>query len=185
VVQLGNFCVAPDEAREATRRGCLESGPRRTGARELVDLHRPGHPLHGHRAEGPDLDEALGQSQGVRGEHDRAGQRRLLHPGRQMGRLTHRGVVHAEIAANGADHDLTRVQANADRERDPGRAAHLPGMPLHRLLHPEGSVAGPNGVILVGQRRPEEGHDAVTHHLVHGALVMVDRLHHVMEDRVE
>jgi len=40
-------------------------------------------------------------------------------------------------------------------------------------------------VILVGQRRPEERHDPVAHHLIHGALVAVDGLHHVLEDGVE
>jgi hypothetical protein len=40
-------------------------------------------------------------------------------------------------------------------------------------------------VILVGQRGAEEGHDAVAHHLVHGALVAVDGLHHPLQDRVE
>ena len=34
-------------------------------------------------------------------------------------------------------------------------------------------------------RRAEEGHDPVAHHLVHGALVVVDGLHHAFKDRVE
>jgi hypothetical protein len=40
-------------------------------------------------------------------------------------------------------------------------------------------------VILVGQRRAEEGHDPVAHHLVHRALVAVHRLHHAFEHGVE
>jgi len=40
-------------------------------------------------------------------------------------------------------------------------------------------------VILVGQRRPEQGHDSVAHHLVDGALVVVDRFHHQLEHGVE
>jgi hypothetical protein len=42
-------------------------------------------------------------------------------------------------------------------------------------------------VVLVGERRPEERHDAVAHHLVDRALVAVHRLHHqlahVVDDR--
>ena len=40
-------------------------------------------------------------------------------------------------------------------------------------------------MVLVGQRRAEERHDPVAHHLVDGALVAVDRLHHVLEHGVE
>ena len=64
-------------------------------------------------------------------------------------------------------------------------APDLLGVPLHRLLHPQRGVAGPHGVVLVGERRAEEGHDAVAHHLVHGALVAVDGLHHPLEHGVE
>ena len=40
-------------------------------------------------------------------------------------------------------------------------------------------------MILVGDRRAEEGHDPVAHDPVHGALVAVDRLNHAFEHRVE
>ena len=40
-------------------------------------------------------------------------------------------------------------------------------------------------MVLVGERRAEERHDPVAHHLVDGALVAVDRLHHALEHRVE
>ncbi len=65
------------------------------------------------------------------------------------------------------------------------RASHLLRVLLHALLHPERRVAGPHGVVLVGQRRAEERHDPVAHHLVHRALVAVDGLHHPFEHRIE
>jgi hypothetical protein len=40
-------------------------------------------------------------------------------------------------------------------------------------------------VILVGQRRTEQGHDPVAHHLVDGALVVMDGLHHPLQHGVE
>ena len=40
-------------------------------------------------------------------------------------------------------------------------------------------------MILMGDRRAEERHDAVAHDPVHGALVVVDRLDHAFEHRVE
>jgi hypothetical protein len=40
-------------------------------------------------------------------------------------------------------------------------------------------------MVLVRDGRAEERHDPVAHHLVHGSLVAVDRLHHAFEHRVE
>ena len=59
---------------------------------------------------------------------------------------------------------------------------------LYRLidsLHPQRRVARTHGVILVGERRAEERHDPVAHHLVHRAFVAVHRLHHVFKNGVE
>ena len=58
-------------------------------------------------------------------------------------------------------------------------------MTADAILHAERGKAGAKGVVLVGERRAEECHDAVTHHLVHGALVVVDGFHHQLEDGVE
>ncbi len=58
-------------------------------------------------------------------------------------------------------------------------------VPRDRLLHPERRVAGAHRVVLVGERRAEERHDPVAHHLVDGALVAMDGLHHALEDGVE
>ena len=52
-------------------------------------------------------------------------------------------------------------------------------------LHPQRGVAGAHRVVLVGDRRAEQRHDPVAHHLVDRALVVMDGLHHPLEDRVE
>ena len=109
----------------------------------------------------------------------------LLHAGGQVGGLAHGRVIHAEIRPDGPDHDLSGVQPHPYPDRDPVSAERLFGVALHRLLHAQGRVAGPHGVVLVGDGRPEQRHDPVAHHLVHGALVAVDGLHHALEDRVE
>ena len=56
---------------------------------------------------------------------------------------------------------------------------------LYRFLHPQGRVARPYGMVLVGERRAEQRHDAVAHDLIDRALVAVHGLHHVLEDRIE
>src|SRR5438105_15229241 len=40
-------------------------------------------------------------------------------------------------------------------------------------------------MVLMGERSPEQRHDPIAHHLVHGALVSVNRFHHKFEDRIE
>ena len=102
-----------------------------------------------------------------------------------MRRLADRRVVHVQIVADGADDDLAGIQPDADLDHGRLRAAHLLRVLLHALLHPERRVARPHRVILVGEGRAEEGHDPVAHHLVHGALVAVDGLHHVLEHGIE
>jgi hypothetical protein len=52
---------------------------------------------------------------------------------------------------------------------------------LHGLLHAQGGLAGAHRVILMRQRRPKQGHDAITHHLVDSAFVLVHSLHHAVE----
>jgi hypothetical protein len=83
-------------------------------------------------------------------------------------------------------HDyLTGVQADADVDRCGILPAAALRVLLHHFLHPQRCVASPNSVILVGARGAEEGHDAVSHHLVHGALVVADGIHHVLEDGIQ
>src|SRR5262249_11682896 len=42
-----------------------------------------------------------------------------------------------------------------------------------------------NGMVFVGERRTEERHDAVAHHLIDRPLVVMDGFHHELEHRVE
>jgi hypothetical protein len=102
-----------------------------------------------------------------------------------MRRLPHRRVVHAEIAADGPDDDLTRVEPDPDLRVHAVRATCLFRVELHQFLHPQRRVARADSVVLVGEWRAEERHDPVAHHLVHRALVAVDSLHHPLEDGVE
>ncbi len=102
-----------------------------------------------------------------------------------MGCLTHGGVVHVQVAADRAHNNLAGVQPHSDADHDTFFAAHAVGIPLHRLLHPQRGITRAHRVILVGERRAEQRHDPVAHHLVHRAFVAMDGLHHVLEDGVE
>jgi hypothetical protein len=109
----------------------------------------------------------------------------LLHPRRQVRGPPHGRVVHVDITANGSHDDLARVEPDLDLDVRAVLVACLPSILPHQLLHLERRQAGPDGMVLVGQRRPEQRHDPVAHHLVHRALVAPDGFHHALEDRVE
>ncbi len=114
VAQLVDFGVAADEAREPPRRGCLESGPRRPRSHELVDLDLLPQPFDGRRAKRVDLHVPLAKPEGVSRDERGARARQLLHAGRQVRGLAHRGVVHVEVAPDGAHDDLAGVQTDPD-----------------------------------------------------------------------
>ena len=99
--------------------------------------------------------------------------------------LAHRRVVHVQVVANGADHDFPGVEPHPDAHLDAVGALHLVGVSAHRRLHGHGRVTGPHSMVFVGHRRPEQGHDAIAQHLVHGAFVAVHRVHHDMQRRIQ
>ena len=102
-----------------------------------------------------------------------------------MRRLAHCRVVHTQIATDRPHDHFTGVQADPNVDRDTLDPAHAVAVAPHRFLHPQRGVTGTNGVIFVRQRRTEQRHDAVTHHLVHRALVAMDSFHHQLEDGIE
>jgi hypothetical protein len=132
-----------------------------------------------------DLDGAAGEPERVGRDEDGAGLRHLLHARGQVRRLTDRRIVHVQVAADRAHDDLAGVEPDPDLHRDALGALDLLGVAADGLLHPEGGVAGADGVILVRDGGAEERYDPVTHHLIHRPLVPVDRLHHALEDGVE
>ena len=99
--------------------------------------------------------------------------------------LAHGGVVHPEIATDGSHYDIPGVDPNADLYLHALRPAKLIRVAPHGVLHAKRGVARTDGVILVSERRVEERHDAVAHHLVDRTLEMMDRLHHQLDNRVE
>ena len=64
-------------------------------------------------------------------------------------------------------------------------ALHRVAVAGHGLLHAQRRVAGAHGMIFMGNGRAEEGHNAIAHHLVDGALVAVHGLDHALQDRVQ
>jgi hypothetical protein len=142
-------------------------------------------PLHRPRAERARQHVALDEAERLRRQQDRARHRHLLHASREVRRLSDRGVVHLQVAPDGAHHHLAGIEPHANVHGHTERAVHLLRVLTHALLHSQGGVARAHGVLLVRDRRAEERHDAVAHHLVDGALVVVYGLDHALQHRVE
>jgi hypothetical protein len=160
VAQGGDFHLAPHKVGEAPCGSDLEAAAR-AGPNQFEYLHRLCHPFDRYRSQRLHLYQALDQPQGGGRQANRAGRGQLLHTRRQMRCLPHRRVVHVQVVANGADHDFPGVEPHPDAQLDAVGMAHRFRVLAHGGLHGQGGVAGPQGVILMGQGSPEERHNAV------------------------
>jgi hypothetical protein len=137
------------------------------------------------RAERFDLHKSLGQPHRLRRNTGGVGRRELLHACGKVCSLPHRRIVHAQVTADRAHHYLAGIDPDPDRNLDPVIATRLLGVAADQILHAQCRVAGAHGMVLMGERRAEQRHDSVTHHLVHRTLIPVHRLHHVREHGVD
>ena len=99
--------------------------------------------------------------------------------------LADRRIVHVQVVADGPHDHSPGVQAHPDVDVDTVGAAHLVAVAANGVLHGERRVARPHGVVLKGDGCPKQGHDAVTHDIVHCPLIAVDGGHHAFEHGVE
>jgi hypothetical protein len=183
--KLFQFGIAADERRQPATDYSLEPGARRTSTRQFVNFHWLGKPFNRQRAQRLGHDKAFGKPERGRREQDAARARELLHACRQVRGSPHGRVVHTEIAADGAYNNLTGIQSDADLQVHAMSIEYSLGVALHPLLHAQRREAGTHGVILMSEGSTEQCHNPVSRGLVDGSLVVVDSLHHVVEDRVE
>jgi hypothetical protein len=89
------------------------------------------------------------------------------------------------FVADAPDDDLAGVEPHPDTHLKAMCAPHRLGIVAHGGLHRQRRIAGPQGMVFMGDRCTEEGHDAIAQHLVHGALVAVHSIHHMAQSRVQ
>ena len=178
-----HLVAAADEAGEAALAGEVEprAGPADPG--QLEDPDRPAGALDLELAQVLELEEAGGELGGVLGEVGLARLGQRLHPLREADRVADRRVVALEapapIAPATTSPELIPIRTEKLR---PSRAAQLGRVLADVVEHLQRRVAGAPGVVLVGDRRAEDGHDPVAGELVDGALEALDG---VGEDREE
>ena len=88
-----------------------------------------------------------------RRDQHRARARGLFHARSEMRRLPDRRVVHVQVIADRADHDLAGVEPDADLHRHAVRVPRLLCVPSDRFLDLERGIAGAEGVVFVRDRR--------------------------------
>ena len=123
------------------------------------------------------------------GDQDLARRRRLLEPRRDVGRVSDGGVVHTEIAADATDDHEPGVEPFSDIEGDATLPAQFVAIVRDRGADAHRREHRALRVVFVGDRRAEQGHDAVTQELIYRAFVAMDLGEHELEraahDRVD
>jgi len=128
--------------------------------------------------------EAVGEPVRLHGGHDLARLRQIEHARGQVRRVADGGVVHPEVAANGAHDDEAGVDPDTDAELHTVRAPHVSAQGVETLLDRQGGAERALSVVLVGDGGAEERHHAVAEELVDRSLVAVDGLENDLEGAV-
>jgi hypothetical protein len=65
---------------------------------------------------------------------------------------------HVQVAADGADHDFSGIEPDADSHADPVGSEHALRVPLRGLLHPKRRLGRSDGMILLSEGGSKESH---------------------------
>ncbi len=128
-----HLLVAADETREATRPGGFEAGADRSEPLELVDQYRLTDAFQLEPPEVAEPEEPRDEGRGVLGQVDPLGPGELLHALGEPDGVALRGVIHAEVVADPADHDLPGIQPHAHREAEAEPALQLLAVAAERF----------------------------------------------------
>ncbi len=133
---------------------------------QAIGLDRSRLPLQLERFEHLGVDGVPDERQRLGSDEDLSVRRRLLEAGGDVD-----GIAGHERLALPAHDDLAGV------DPDPG----LQLVRCDRLAHLGGGADGPQSVVLVGHRNPEDGHDRISHELLDGAAVTLDDRAEILE----
>ena len=143
----------------------------RVDGHETVGRHRVALAFQLERLRLVDDDRVSYEGEGGGSDEDVAGRGRLLETGCHVDRVTR----DERLAFPG--HDLARVHAGPERECDPELFADR-GYPIANLA---GCSDGPERVILVRARDPEDGHDGISDELLDRPSMVLDDAANLLE----
>jgi hypothetical protein len=184
VLQGLHIVVAANEACETAGPRDIEASSQGALAYQLVDPHGLLEPLDRERAEILEIQIAGDERRGRVAHVDRVGGRELLHARGQTHREPLGGVVHPQVVADLAHHDLARVQPDAGGEVEAVLALHFAGLVGEIVPELQRRIARALGMVLVGDGRTEERHHAVAGVLIVGAFEAVDSVRQHLKEAV-
>ena len=156
-------------------------------ARQLEDRHGFLDALERLPADRRELEERAPRRMHRLARVDLAGPGRLLQARRDVGGVADRGVVHAQVVADLADHDHAGVDAHADphrAQRPRGLVAARRGF-LQLVADADCREQRPPHMILVRQRCAEQRHEAVAEKLVDRAFEAMDLAQRELEKLIQ
>ena len=99
--------------------------------------------------------------------------------------MTNRNIVRVQIVfANRAHDDRAGIDAHPHLQIDPFVMPEPFGIGPALFLHAERGKQGALGVVFMGERRPEEGENAIAHRLGYIAFIAMHGGHHELQGRV-
>src|SRR4030095_7953883 len=165
--------LPPHQWRQPPLAGGVETRAPAPWPHDLVSVNRCAA-LHRLLAEVERLEEPADRPQRRFADQHAAGPGPLLHAGRDVRGVAHRGVVHPEVVPDATAHDRARVEPDPHPDRRTLAGLDLAAQIAHRALDSERRVDGATRAVLVGDGRAEERHDTVAGVLVDRALESVD-----------
>src|SRR2546425_12963048 len=87
--------------------------------------------------------------------------------------------------ANGADHYFPGVHPDAHQQRRAALLSELVTIPPYLVLHAQGGIERPLGMVFMRYGCAEQGKNAITESLRHIALIAMNRVHHDLQSRID
>jgi len=181
-----HVAFAPDETRESPRTRHLQPRAQRPRPHHLVNTDRLAEAFDPGWSERLELEISFHELTGVLADCDRSGGRHGLHPRGQVRGVPDRRIFGVAPAGHDrAHHDFAGVHPDARLDRDSTIGDQLRGVQAHLLLHAQRGIERALGMVLMGNRRPEQREDAVAGGLDDVAVIAAHRIDHQPQRRID
>ena len=160
IVQDRELALAIDEDCRASRRRLAEPGASMGNTEQTISRDRFGLAFENERSDRLDTRIALRQQAGRLADEDRSRLGGLLESGGDIGCITDHRIIHRQILGDRTEDNRARVDANSHRQLRAlgiGRRVAFGERPLYGKSCQQGTAH----MVLVSERRSEQGHEPV------------------------
>ena len=161
VSHLLQLALTPDKPGQAASPRQLEMGPQPSRPEHLMDFDRRADALNGRRSQIAQLEITVAEFGGGLADCNRAGWRDRFHPRSQIRRMANQAVLDLATGLAGVSDDLAGMHPNTRFERWLPLLRLRLNMGAQLLLHLQRGIESTLGMILICDRRAEQGEDTV------------------------